>query len=220
MEALFVEESLQQIAHGRVVDASRRRVVALTEELWDAGARAILLGCTEIVLATGAGPFEGLPTFDTTSLHAVGAGKCLDDPNSTTTSGTQLQIWDCSGQANQTWTRTSSGQLSLTVSGTTLCLDANAARNNRGGIGIDRVSTSQQRQLTKKRRARASAQRQLRKILRPGGVLDRVVMSFLPFPMNIRASVFAASRADGLCVACWIARRGIGRDDGGCVVSA
>ncbi|WP_425558954.1 hypothetical protein [Kutzneria kofuensis] len=30
-------------------------------------------------------------------LHAVGAGKCLDVPNSTTTPGTQLQIRSCSG---------------------------------------------------------------------------------------------------------------------------
>ena len=61
----------------------------------------------------------------TGALHAVGAGKCLDDPNSTTTLGTQQQIWSCSGAANQTWTHTSAGQLTLTVSGTTLCLDAN-----------------------------------------------------------------------------------------------
>ena len=31
------------------------------------------------------------------ALHAVGAGKCLDDPNSSTTTGTQLQIYDCNG---------------------------------------------------------------------------------------------------------------------------
>jgi hypothetical protein len=59
------------------------------------------------------------------ALHAVGAGKCLDDPNSTTTLGTQVQIYDCNGQANQTWTKTSSGGLSVTVGGQTLCLDAN-----------------------------------------------------------------------------------------------
>jgi hypothetical protein len=98
--------------------------------------------------------------------------------------------------------------------------DANAARNKRGGIGNDRVSTSQQRQLAKKRRARASAQRQRRKILRPGGVLDRVVMSFLPCPTSIQASVFAASRADWLCVAFSIAKRAIRRGVGTGVVSA
>jgi hypothetical protein len=62
----------------------------------------------------------------TGALHAVGASKCLDDPNSTTTLGTQQQIWDCSGAANQTWTRTSSNQLTLSVGGSTVCLDANA----------------------------------------------------------------------------------------------
>jgi hypothetical protein len=57
-------------------------------------------------------------------LRAVGAGKCLDVPNSSTASGTQVQIWDCSGQANQTWTRSSSNELSVTLGGTRLCLDA------------------------------------------------------------------------------------------------
>jgi hypothetical protein len=57
-------------------------------------------------------------------LHAVGAGRCLDDPNSTTTQGTQQQIFTCSGQTNQNWTRTASNQLTVTLGGTTLCLDA------------------------------------------------------------------------------------------------
>jgi len=68
----------------------------------------------------------------TGALHAVGAGKCLDDPNSTTTLGTQQQIFTCNGQANQTWTHTSTGQLTLTVTGTTLCLDANAHGTTNG----------------------------------------------------------------------------------------
>ncbi len=34
------------------------------------------------------------PTGET---HAIGAAKCLDDPNSTTTNGTQLVIWTCNG---------------------------------------------------------------------------------------------------------------------------
>ena len=57
-------------------------------------------------------------------LHAVGAGKCLDVPNGTTTLGTQTQIYTCNGQAPQNWTRTSSNQLTVTLGGTTLCLDA------------------------------------------------------------------------------------------------
>lgn len=55
-------------------------------------------------------------------IHAVGAGKCLDVPNSTHTEGTQADIWDCNGGANQTWTPTSSGQ--LTVYSGADCLDA------------------------------------------------------------------------------------------------
>ena len=69
-------------------------------------------------------------------LHAVGAAKCLDDPNATTTLGTQQEIWDCSGGANQTWTHTSSNQLSLTVGGTTLCLDASGQGTSPGTKAI------------------------------------------------------------------------------------
>ncbi|WP_255956088.1 endo-1,4-beta-xylanase [Streptomyces odontomachi] len=57
-------------------------------------------------------------------LHAVGAGKCLDVPNSSATAGTQVQIWDCNGQANQTWTSTSSNQLTVVTGGSQMCLDA------------------------------------------------------------------------------------------------
>jgi endo-1,4-beta-xylanase len=68
----------------------------------------------------------------TGAVRAVGAGRCLDDPNSTTTQGTQQQIWDCNGQANQRWTRTSSNQLTLTLGGTTLCLDASGRGTTNG----------------------------------------------------------------------------------------
>jgi endo-1,4-beta-xylanase len=76
------------------------------------------------------------PPAGSGALHAVGAGKCLDDPNSTTTGGTQQQIWDCNGQANQHWTHTSSGQLTLTVGGTTMCLDANGGGTTAGTKAI------------------------------------------------------------------------------------
>ncbi|MFF0133509.1 arabinofuranosidase catalytic domain-containing protein [Streptomyces mirabilis] len=58
------------------------------------------------------------------ALRAVGAGKCLDVPNSSATAGTQLQIWDCNGAANQTWTRASSGQLTVYSGSGQMCLDA------------------------------------------------------------------------------------------------
>ena len=57
-------------------------------------------------------------------LHAAGAGKCLDVPGSSTTAGTQLDIWTCNGGANQIWTRTSSGQLTVYSGSSQMCLDA------------------------------------------------------------------------------------------------
>jgi hypothetical protein len=83
------------------------------------------------IVAAGYGT-GGSSGGSTGALHAVGAGKCLDDPNSTTTLGTQQQIWDCSGGANQTWTHTSSNQFTLTVGGSTLCLDANGQGTTQG----------------------------------------------------------------------------------------
>jgi alpha-galactosidase len=60
----------------------------------------------------------------TGAVHAVGAGKCLDVPGASTAAGTQVQIWDCNGQTNQTWTHSSSNQLTVYGGGSTLCLDA------------------------------------------------------------------------------------------------
>jgi hypothetical protein len=81
---------------------------------------------------TAAGYGSGGSGTSTGPLHAVGAGKCLDVPGSTTTTGTQLQISSCTGQANQAWTRTSSNQLAATVGGTTLCLDASGNGTSAG----------------------------------------------------------------------------------------
>jgi endo-1,4-beta-xylanase len=68
----------------------------------------------------------------TGAVHAVGAGKCLDVPGSSTTPGTQLQIWDCSGASNQTWTHTTSGQLTVFSGGSMLCLDATGNQTTPG----------------------------------------------------------------------------------------
>jgi alpha-galactosidase len=57
-------------------------------------------------------------------VHAVGAAKCLDVPNSSTTAGTQADIWTCGGGSNQIWTRTSSGQLTVYSGSSQMCLDA------------------------------------------------------------------------------------------------
>ncbi|WP_078891067.1 arabinofuranosidase catalytic domain-containing protein [Streptomyces sp. NRRL S-350] len=58
------------------------------------------------------------------ALRGTGSGKCLDVPNASTTPGVQSQIYSCSGAANQAWTRTADGRLTVNVSGTTMCLDA------------------------------------------------------------------------------------------------
>ena len=57
-------------------------------------------------------------------IHAVGAAKCLDVPNGSTTAGTQLDIWTCNGGSNQIWTHTSGGQLTVYSGSSQLCLDA------------------------------------------------------------------------------------------------
>ncbi|WP_407990616.1 arabinofuranosidase catalytic domain-containing protein [Kitasatospora sp. CMC57] len=83
------------------------------------------------ITAAGYSPSTGGDT-GTGPLHAVGAGKCLDIPNSSTSGGTQAQIYSCSGGANQTWTATSSGQLTVYSGSSQMCLDANAKGTSNG----------------------------------------------------------------------------------------
>jgi hypothetical protein len=66
------------------------------------------------------------------SVHAVGAGKCLDVPGTSPAAGTQAVIATCDGGAGQTWTRTSSGQLTVSTGGSTMCLDANGRGTSPG----------------------------------------------------------------------------------------
>ncbi|WP_031525471.1 RICIN domain-containing protein [Streptomyces sp. NRRL F-5123] len=69
-------------------------------------------------------------------LHAVGAGKCLDVPNASTTAGTQLQIRDCSGGSGQLFTRSSSNELSVYSGSSRMCLDANGKGTTAGTKAI------------------------------------------------------------------------------------
>jgi non-reducing end alpha-L-arabinofuranosidase len=84
------------------------------------------------IVAAGYGVGGGSGGTVTGPIHAVGAGKCLDDPNGTTTAGTQQQIYTCNGLAPQNWTRTSSGTVTVTNNGTTDCLDANGQGTTAG----------------------------------------------------------------------------------------
>jgi hypothetical protein len=57
------------------------------------------------------------------------SGRCIDINNSTTTNGTQAQLWDCSGASNQRFTYTSAKQLQVYGN---KCLDANNAGTTNG----------------------------------------------------------------------------------------
>jgi len=76
-----------------------------------------------------------LPPGDTpppTGQQIVGgqSGRCLEVPGSTTSNGTQTQLWDCGVATGQRWTYTSGRQ--LTVYGGSKCLDANGAGTSNG----------------------------------------------------------------------------------------
>jgi aspartate racemase len=61
-----------ELVHGRVVDETRRRVVGIIEELWDAGVGGVLLGCTELELLIKQADVE-LPVYPCTTLHVAAA---------------------------------------------------------------------------------------------------------------------------------------------------
>jgi aspartate racemase len=62
----------EELVHGRVLDSSRRYVVGLIDDLWDAGAKGIILGCTELELLVKQADSE-LPVFPCTRLHVEAA---------------------------------------------------------------------------------------------------------------------------------------------------
>jgi aspartate racemase len=61
-----------ELVHGKVVDDSRREVVRIVEELWDAGAGGVILGCTELELLVRQADVE-LPVLGSTTLHVKAA---------------------------------------------------------------------------------------------------------------------------------------------------
>ncbi|MEW9534736.1 endo-1,4-beta-xylanase [Microbispora sp. NPDC049125] len=98
--------------------------------MWDAGYQP-KPAYTAALSALGGSPSPSpspSPTPTPTSpgtagaIRAVGAGRCLDVPNSSTTNGTQVQLWDCNTNAGQRWTVTSSKQIQVYGN---KCLDAN-----------------------------------------------------------------------------------------------
>ncbi|WFE36611.1 ricin-type beta-trefoil lectin domain protein [Micromonospora sp. WMMD975] len=66
-------------------------------------------------------PGGGGPTNQNVQIVGGQSGRCADVPGATTTNGSQIQLWDCHGNANQRFSYTSGKQ--LTVYGNK-CLDA------------------------------------------------------------------------------------------------
>jgi poly(3-hydroxybutyrate) depolymerase len=65
------------------------------------------------------------------NVEVVGgqSGRCLDVPNSSTTNGTQVQLYDCAGGSNQRWSYTSGRQLQVYGN---KCLDASGQGTGTG----------------------------------------------------------------------------------------
>jgi len=61
-----------ELVHGRVVDATRRRVLSVLDELWDSHVGGVLLGCTELELLITQADCE-LPVYPCTTLHVRAA---------------------------------------------------------------------------------------------------------------------------------------------------
>ena len=61
-----------ELCHGKVLDTSRRTVVSLIDELWDAGAGGIILGCTELELLVKQADAD-IPVLPCTTLHVEAA---------------------------------------------------------------------------------------------------------------------------------------------------
>jgi Ricin-type beta-trefoil lectin domain len=106
-----------------VGDGSRGNVVnnntTVTNGNWPSGAQAV-------IASAGVQPSSG-----GSGSEIVGgqSGRCIDINNSTTTNGTQAQLWDCSGASNQRFTYTSSKQLQVYGN---KCLDASGQGTGNG----------------------------------------------------------------------------------------
>jgi aspartate racemase len=70
--ALLHQVIFDELCKGIIKPESRAAVVALIERQRQAGAQAVILGCTEIMLLIAAAD-SPLPVFDTTALHAQAA---------------------------------------------------------------------------------------------------------------------------------------------------
>ena len=101
------------------------RPLRLTVALAAAGL-ATVVGIGTVRIASAAAP----TVAQDATIVGGQSGRCLDVPNSTTTNGTQVQLFDCGASAGQRWTSTAGKQ--LTVYNGSKCLDANGRGTSNG----------------------------------------------------------------------------------------
>ncbi len=80
-------------------------------------------------LATAHGVASAATVGTPTPIVGGQSGRCLDVPNSSSANGTQVQLWDCGGQANQSFTYTTGRQLQVYGN---KCLDASGRGTTNG----------------------------------------------------------------------------------------
>jgi|GEM_PF-6550027 len=91
---------------------------------------AVVLAAGSLSL-TGAGSSSAATSvaFTTTSVN-VGSTACMDDPNASTSTGTQLIQWSCNGGVNQNWTFTpvagTAASYTIANGSSNLCVDVSA----------------------------------------------------------------------------------------------
>ncbi|MEV4847520.1 RICIN domain-containing protein [Micromonospora matsumotoense] len=88
---------------------------------WPSGAQTVIANAG--VQGTTNPPTQGA------QLVGVQSGRCAEVTGSSTTNGTQAQLWDCTGAANQRWTQTASRQLMVYGN---KCLDASGQGTSNG----------------------------------------------------------------------------------------
>ncbi|MFN2384533.1 MAG: ricin-type beta-trefoil lectin domain protein [Gemmatimonadota bacterium] len=92
-----------------------------------------ILGVLAIGLSVVLSPTEGAGQSGPIITQIQGSGRCVDVPYGSTTPGTPLELHDCNGQVNQTYTWTPNGELQIMG----LCVDALSGLGNQG----DKIGT-------------------------------------------------------------------------------
>ncbi|WP_329048675.1 non-reducing end alpha-L-arabinofuranosidase family hydrolase [Amycolatopsis sp. NBC_01488] len=89
---------------------------------------ALLIAAMTIAVTVVLGT-EAAQADVTGALRGVGSGRCLDVSNASQNDGSSVQVYDCSGGANQQWTSTDSGELRVYGG---KCLDVPAGATTAG----------------------------------------------------------------------------------------